>query len=124
LELDGESLKKMFPNLAKELQKDRNKVQLNSVRTSSESGEKASALRSFDNYVPDVIDFMRRCDTEEQAEEIIRYLEKRSEIDHEYAQELRKQLTEKGVRSFGNKKGHDYYLKNGRRWRHSSHTRV
>jgi hypothetical protein len=111
---DKESFKKMFPNLAKELQTDDNKVQVNSVRTSQEDGEKAATSQSFDDYMPDVIDFIRRCDTKEQAEEIICYMEKRGEIDEKYAQKLREQLKEKGVRSFGTKKEHDYYLKHGR----------
>jgi hypothetical protein len=112
--LDKESFKKMFPNLAKELQTDDNKVQVNSVRTSQENGEKAATSQSFDDYMPDVIDFIRRCDTKEQAEEIICYMEKRGEIDKEYARKLREQLKEKGVRSFGTKKEHDHYLKHGR----------
>jgi hypothetical protein len=63
--------------------------------------------------VPDVIDFIRRCDTEEQAEEIIGYMEKRGEIEKQYARKLREQLKDKGVRSFGPKKEEDYYLKHG-----------
>jgi hypothetical protein len=114
VDLDKESLKKIFPNLAKELQTNGNKVQVNSVRTSQENGEKAVTTRSFDQYMPDVIDFIRRCDTKEQAEEIIDYTEKMGEIDGEYAQKLRRQLREKGVRSFGTKKEQDYYLRHGR----------
>jgi len=115
VEQDRESFKKMFPNLVKELQTDDNKVQLNSVRTDQEDGEKAAISQSFDDYMPDVIDFIRRCDTKEQAEEIIGYMEKRGEIDKKYAQKLRKQLKENGIRSFGTKKEQDYYLKHGRR---------
>jgi hypothetical protein len=115
VELDRESLKKMFPNLAKELQTNENRVQVNSVRTNQEDGEKAATSQSFDDYMPDVIDFIRRCDTKEQAEEIIGYMEKRCEIEKKYAQKLRKQLKEKGVRSFGTKKEQDHYLKHGRR---------
>jgi len=115
MELDRESLKKMFPNLVKDLQADENKVRVNSVRTNQEDGEKAATSQSFDDYMPDVIDFIRRCDTKEQAEEIICYLEKRGEIDKEYAQKLREQLKEKSVRSFGTKKEQDYYLKHRRR---------
>jgi hypothetical protein len=114
MELDRESLKKMFPNLVKDLQADENKVRVNSVRTNQEDGEKAATSQSFDDYMPDVIDFIRRCDTKKQAEEIICYLEKRGEIDKEYAQKLREQLKEKGVRSFGTKKEQDYYLKHSR----------
>jgi len=113
--VDRESLKKMFPNLTKELQAGENKVRVNSVRTSPEEGERAATSQSFDEYVPNVIGFIRRCDTKEQAEEIVCYLEKRGEIDGEYAQKLKRQLKEKGVRSFGSKKEQDYYLKHVRR---------
>ena len=112
MEPDKESLKKMFPNLAKELQSDENNVPVKSVRTDSRAAEKAANRERYVNYVPDVIDFIRRCDTREQAEEIIAYLEKRSELEKEYAQKLRVQLKEKGVRSFGPKKEENYYLKN------------
>ncbi len=112
VEFDKETFKKMFPNLAKELETGENKVTVNSVRTDNQTGEKASSQR-FINYTPDVIDFIRRCDTEEQAEEIITYLEKKGEVQGHYAEKLRKQLKEKGIRSFGPKKEKDYYLKHG-----------
>jgi hypothetical protein len=114
VDLDKESLKKMFPNLTKELQTNGNKVHVNSVRTDQEDGEKAATSQGLDHYMPDVIDFIRRCDTKEEAEEIIDYTEKMGEIDGKYAQKLRRQLREKGVRSFGTKKEHDYYLRHGR----------
>ena len=114
VELYNESFKKMFPNLAKDLQTNENKVQVNSVRTSQKEGEEAATPQSFDHCVPDVIDFIRRCDTKEQAEEIICYMLKRGEIEEKYAQKLMKQLRDKGVRSFGTKKEHDYYLKHAR----------
>jgi hypothetical protein len=107
-----ESLKKMFPNLAKELESEENKIDIRSVRTDTVTGENAVSER-FSHYTPDVIDFVRRCDDEKQAEEIIAYLERRGEIERQYAKRLRKQLKEKGVRSFGPKKETDYYLKHG-----------
>jgi hypothetical protein len=112
MEFDKENLKKMFPNLAKELESNENNVAVNSVRTDDQMAEKACSQR-FVNYTPDVIDFIRRCDTREQAEEIIAYLEKRGEVERQYADKLRKQLREKGVKSFGPKKENDYYLKHG-----------
>jgi len=114
MEFNKESLKKMFPNLAKELESEENKVDIRSVRTDTGTGENAASER-FAHYVPDVIDFVRRCDNEKQAEEIIAYLEKRGELERQYAERLRKQLKEKGVRSFGPKKEADYYLKHGER---------
>ncbi len=112
MEFNKEAFKKLFPNLAKELEYSEHKTKINSVRTDVQTGEKAASKR-FVHYMPDVIDFIRRCDTEEQAEEIIAYLEKRGEVEKQYARKLRKQLKEKGVRSFGPKKEENYYFKHG-----------
>lgn len=115
MEIDKKSFKKMFPHLAKELEGGENKIAIGAVRTDSDVAEKLvvnkSAADKFRNYNPTVIDFIRRCDTEEQAEEIIAYLEKRGELTTEYAEELRKQLKCQGVRSFGSKKEENYYFK-------------
>lgn len=102
----------MFPHVVQELEAGDCRLTVTSVRSDLQTGEKA-ASRKFANYVPDVIDFLRRCDTVRQAEEIICYLEERGEISPDYARRLRKQLKEKGVRSFGSKKEDDYYLKQG-----------
>ena len=114
MDVDKEALKRMFPNLAKEMDTDENKVPVNSVRSDNEAAEKHATRESFVDYEPDVVDFLRRCDTKEQAEEIIAYMVKRGEIGKEHARRIRKQLKEKGVRSFGTKKESDYYLKHGR----------
>jgi len=113
LELDKESFRRVFPNLSKETGSDENKMSVNSIRTDKEAGERHATKERFVDYDPDVIDFIRRCDTIEQAEEIIFFMEERGEIDKQYAWRLQKQLREKGVRSFGAKKEHDYYLRHG-----------
>jgi len=110
MDIDKKKFRKMFPQLAQELEAGDCRITATSVRSDLQTGEKASS-KKFTNYVPDVIDFLRRCDTEQQAEEIICYLEGRREISYDYARRLRKQLKEKGVRSFGSKKEDDYYLK-------------
>jgi hypothetical protein len=110
MKFDKETFKKLFPSIAKELDSNEHKIAIDSVRTDVQTGEKAVSKR-FVHYMPDVIDFLRRCDTEEQAEEIIAYMERRSEIKKQYATKLRKQLREKGVRSFGPKKEESYYFK-------------
>ena len=112
MELDRKAFKKMFPNLAEEMESDEHSVGINSVRSDMETGEKASSKR-FVHYTPDIIDFIRRCDTKEQAEGIIDYMEERGEIEKQYADKLRRQLKTKGVRSFGPKKEENYYLKHG-----------
>lgn len=110
--MDKKSFKEMFPNLHRELEGGENKVGINSVRTDSETAEKAfcDKLRNFN---PNVVDFIRRCDTEEQAETIIAFMEKRCEITPKRATQLRAQLKKKGVRSFGPKKEDAYYFKQG-----------
>ena len=113
MELNRESLKRMFPNLAREVGSEENRISVNSVRTDDEAGEKHATRRKFNDCAPDVIDFLRRCDTAEQAEEIILYMEKRGELGKQYAKKLREQLKEKGLRSFGTKKEHGYYLTQG-----------
>lgn len=109
---DKESLKKMFPNLAEELDGDDNIIPINSVRTDTRNGENASS-KDYVHYEPDVIDFIRRCNMSKQAMEIIDYMEKRGEIKKRFAAKLRKQLKDKGLRSFGPEKEHDYYLRHG-----------
>jgi hypothetical protein len=110
MDIDKKKFRKTFPNLAKELKVKEHRIAITSVRSDLQTGEEATS-KKFDNYMPDVIDFIRRCNNEQQAEEIIGYLERRGEISQDYAKRLRKQLKEKGVRSFGSKKEDDYYLK-------------
>ena len=110
METDKKSFKKMFPNLSEELEGGDTKVPIDAVRTDSEAAEK-SMPDKFRNYDPNVVDFIRRCDTEEQAKTIIAYLEKRGEVSKEYAEKLRKQLKREGVRSFGPKKEEGHYFK-------------
>jgi hypothetical protein len=110
MEVAKKRFKKMFPHLAKEMAVKEHGVAITSVRSDVQTAEKTSSEK-FAGYMPDVIDFIRRCDDEQQAKEIINYMEKRGEINREYAQKLRKQLNEKDVRSFGSKKENDYYLK-------------
>jgi hypothetical protein len=69
--------------------------------------------RIFNGYNPDAVDFIRRCDTNKQAEEIIDFLEKRGEISLGQARDLKKQLETRGLRSFGSKKQVDHYSREG-----------
>jgi len=112
VETNKKSFKKMFPNLSKELELEDSKVAIDSVRTDSETAESAIPDK-FCHYSPTVVDFIRRCDTDAEAETIIAYLEKRGEVTKEYAEELRQQLKKEGVRSFGAKKEDNYYFKRG-----------
>lgn len=110
MEFEKKRFKQMFPNLADEMQNPETRVSISSVRTDAYQAERmANSTKRFDNYMPDVIDFLRRCDNQRQAEEIIDFMESRREITAEHAQKLKKQLKAKGIRSFGPKKHDDYY---------------
>ena len=117
METNRDKLKKTFPNLTRELSLNPQKVSIQSVRSNAEVAEKKisrARARSLIHYDPDVIDFLRRCDNNQQAEEIISFLEKRGEITNAYARKLRHQLRKNGLRSFGPKKEEGYYLQTAR----------
>jgi hypothetical protein len=121
--IDKKSLKKMFPNLYNELETGETKVPINAVRKNPEPIENAECeadefeptvpLDKLRHFNPTAVDFIRRCDTNAQAEEIITYLEKKGEITKEYAVGLRNKLKRDGVRCFGPKKEEYYYFKEG-----------
>ncbi len=75
------------------------------------TGQPPPSPDKFRNYNPTVVDFLRRCDTCEQAEEIIAYLYKKGELTKENVDHLCAQLKKDGIRSFGSKKETDYYFK-------------
>ena len=106
MDLTRDELNKKYPHLFQELHKRRMHVSIGSIRT-----EVYNDTETLTGYTPDVIDFIRRCDTVEEAKEIIVFLEKQEQISQKYAVELRIQLQECGLRSFGPKKEHDDYLK-------------
>ena len=112
MEIDKKRFKRLFPHLSREMETKKQQVRISSIRSDTEAAERDSSGR-FDGYTPDVIDFIRRCDHEKQALEIVVYMEKREEVSPDYAKRLKKQLREKGVRSFGPKKEDDYYSKRG-----------
>jgi hypothetical protein len=131
--IDKKSLRKMFPHLYEELESSDVKIPINGIRKNAaeaegevdecgcdvchdheeESAEVTQTPDKLRHFNPQAVDFLRRCDTPAQAEEIITYLEKKGEITKEYASELRCQLKRDGVRSFGPKKEENHYFKEG-----------
>lgn len=101
-----EDFTEKFPNLAKELG-GKGTVKINAVRSSQSEAEKATYTES--SFEPTVVDFIRRCATDEEALEIINYLEAKGEVDEDYAKRLRRQLAEHGLGSFGERKEPGYY---------------
>lgn len=107
-----EQLLERFPHLAKEMKSSTSDVLIEGVRWDETNRTQQSITTDqprFSGHSPDVVDFLRRCTTEEEAMQIIDFLEKRGEISTIHAKELRRQLQTQGVRSFGSKKSWGYY---------------
>jgi hypothetical protein len=108
--MERDRFKKLFPHLAEEMESGKSKVHLDEDSETGVSGTRTNA-RKWVGYNPDVVDFIRRCETVEQAKEVIEYLESRGEITAERTGEVKKQLAEGGLRSFGAKKDKGFYHK-------------
>lgn len=99
--MESEEVKKRFPKLFGELEAGGSAIPVDGVRWAENI---QSGMRD-----PDVISFLRRCDSDEQGLEIISYLERRGELTKEMAEDLRQQIKSRGIRSFGSKKRWGYY---------------
>lgn len=85
-------------------------IKIDSARLNSEEAERE--VQSLpDSFTPGPIDYLRRCSNDDDALEVIKYLEERGEIDSKLSQELREQVMKMGVRSFGPLKEEGYYLR-------------
>jgi len=127
--IDKRSIKKMFPNLYHELDENsENKVSIDAAYADNKVVEETLEIEDvseeeflkpikevdkLQSFNPVAIDFIRRCDTAEQAQEIISYLKKRGELTQEQAEELECKLKRDGVRGFGPKKEENYYFHEG-----------
>lgn len=110
--MEKKKFKEFFPHLADELESGSSTVDLEGKMIGKNSA--LNAKRRWAGYDPDIIDFIRRCDTDEQAAEIIDYMAKEGKIFSEMADKLRRQLEEEGVRSFGKRKEAGYYSRSAR----------
>lgn len=106
--MERERFKKMFPRLAEEMECGSSRISMDNLGDTL-TKKNPNISRKWSGYNPDVVDFIRRCGTTEQAEEVIGYMEGRGEVTTDRATELRQQLWEKGLRSFGSRKEEDYY---------------
>jgi len=111
MEVDKKKFNKKYPKIAKELENDSNKIKI-SFENSAEKLNKKDQNIEFSRYDPSVIDFIRRCNTIEETESIISYLEKRNEISKKLGKIIRNQIKKNGIRSFGSKKSKNHYSKN------------
>jgi hypothetical protein len=110
--MEEKKFRELFPHLADELVNGKSVADLedDTIRPK----RSLNANRRWEGYDPDTIDFIRRCETPEQATKIIDYMLNEGKISSEMAEKLRRQLEEEGVRSFGKLKEKGYYHKNAR----------
>lgn len=100
--LNPEDFKEKFPHLSEEIEKRKRTIRIDGVRTDPEEGEKATKVGRDPG--PSAVDFIRLCDTEEEALEIIDHMKEEGKINQEYATKMRNQLKNQGLRSFGSKR--------------------
>ena len=114
-----------YPSLKKEVEKKEKMVHLKyvdevlakrieeDIEKDTEVSEKIVSVADpfkFAGYDPNVIDFIRRCDTIDQAVEILDYLENIGDISTNDGDKLRERLKTEGLRSFGPKKEKGFYF--------------
>ena len=104
-EIKDEEFKDMFPSLFREIKDGEKGIMRKEQRTSAGSKKE----RKFKGHTPSAIDFICRCKSEQEAEEIIDHLLKEGDITEEYANSLKKQLQEKGLEYFGEHRSSGYY---------------
>ena len=99
------NLQSHFPTLYNEIVEGEERILEDEIRTTTGSKK----VRKFMGYTPGVIDFICRCSTEEEALEIIEYMLSKGDISEKQANELKKQLQEKGLEFFGEHRAPGYY---------------
>jgi len=94
-------IRKNFPHLFEELESN-STIEDKPIKLKVDKGR---------GYEPSILDFLKRCNDDKEAFEIIDYLERREEITKAYADTLKTQVREKGVRSFGEKRRPGHYFR-------------
>ena len=110
--MEKKKFRELFPHLADELVNGKSIADLEGETIGQKRA--LNTNRRWAGFDPDIIDFIRRCETPEQAAKIIDYMSNEGLISSEMAEKLRRQLEEEGVRSFGALKKKGYYHRNAR----------
>jgi hypothetical protein len=66
--------------------------------------------KTLKGYVPNVFDYIRRCDSVDEAFQIIDFLVSRGELPEKVAGVIKRRIREKGLRFYGPKKQVGYYV--------------
>lgn len=99
---DKRDFKKLFPALSEELE------EADKYEESMRDRATEEPLRGF---IPGPEDYIRRCSTDEEALGVIEFLRKTGEISDDESERLKRQVGERGVRSFGPLREEGYYLR-------------
>lgn len=110
--MEKKKFRELFPHLADELENGKSVADLEDEIIRQKRS--LNANRRWEGHDPDIIDFIRRCETPEQVAMIINYMSNEGKISPETAEKLRRQLEEEGVRSFGKQKDTGHYHRNAR----------
>ncbi|MEM2864920.1 MAG: DUF2095 family protein [Candidatus Bathyarchaeia archaeon] len=102
MEMDLEEFKRKYPHLALEMQGSSNR----SLRSLMEGG-----VDPFLGYEPRAEDYIRRCNSEGEAERTIEWLLEKGELSEGEAEELKRRLKAGGLRGFGPRKRPGHYLR-------------
>jgi hypothetical protein len=102
MEFDNREFRRKFPHLYKELGEPEEEDSIRPI------DQDKNPLLAGD-CTSEVISYLRRARTDDEALEVISYLKGRGEILEEQASDLRRQIEERGVRSFGDLKTWGHY---------------
>ncbi|MFW9895152.1 MAG: DUF2095 family protein [Candidatus Thorarchaeota archaeon] len=117
LSYDKGELKEKFPHLTAEITKKEKFIKINSIENKVDQQQTVDEKFLPDELLnPGVIDFLRRCTTNEEALEILDYLLKQKEISKMDYNSIKSQIIEseglnKFIEKHGGFKKHGYYEK-------------
>jgi len=111
VEYDREDFENSLPNLATELinRNHPNIINIDSVEINKNEESNREEMQ------PSAIGFLRRCQTKEEAVEIIKFLAEKSQITKEEKEIYLEKLEKEGIRSFGSLKTWGFYERQYRR---------
>jgi hypothetical protein len=118
---EKKELEQYIPHLFSEIQENKKKVKINSVKYEIEQDSTLKTQNQSKSYPeelynPKTIDFIRRCTNKEEAIEILDFLLKREEIEQDEYNKIKNQILKKGglkilIDAHGGFKGPGYYEK-------------
>ena len=118
---DKKELETFTPHILAEISKENKTLRIDSIKHENKSSND-HPKKVYSSHLPSelinpgVIDFIRRCSTQEEAVEILDYLFKKAEIRQEEYQKLKKQICQEGglkkiIEESGGFKKPGYYLR-------------